>query len=68
MSKLPIPDSGGLRNRYPEVFNRPFSARLATPAMLIGALGIFLFGLVHLGFSPARMLRELSSAPACQSF
>jgi phosphonate transport system permease protein len=59
MSKVPIPDSGGLRARYPEVFNRPLSARLATPAMLIGALGIFVFGLVDLDFSPTRFFSGL---------
>jgi phosphonate transport system permease protein len=56
MTQLPAPDSAELRARYPDVFNRPVSARLATPAMLIGALGIFIFGLVDLDFSPARML------------
>jgi phosphonate transport system permease protein len=29
------------------------------PLMLLGAFGIFVFGLVHLGFSPARMLSGL---------
>jgi phosphonate transport system permease protein len=56
------PDTTGLRARYPDRFDRPASARLATPLMLIGALGVFLFGLVHLGFSPSRMwsgLRQL---------
>ena len=38
---------------------RPVSARLALPAMLLGAFAIFVFGLVHLGFSPARMLAGL---------
>ena len=59
MSKLPPPDSDGLRARYPTLFDRPASARLATPLMLLGAFGIFAFGLVHLGFSPARMLSGL---------
>jgi phosphonate transport system permease protein len=59
MTKLPIPDSEGLRARYPGVFDRPASARLATPAMMLGAFGIFVFGLVHLDFSPARMLNGL---------
>jgi phosphonate transport system permease protein len=56
MSKLPTPDSDGLHARYPDVFARPASARLAMPAMMIGAFGIFVVGLEHLGFSPARML------------
>ena len=59
MTRLPAPDSEGLHARYPAVFDRPVSARLATPAMLLGAFGIFVFGLVHLGFSPARMLSGL---------
>ena len=59
MSKLPTPDSRGLHARYPEVFNRPLSARLATPAMLIAALGIFVFGLVDLDFSPTRFFSGL---------
>jgi phosphonate transport system permease protein len=59
MTQLPAPDQEDLRARYPDVFNRPVSARLATPAMLLGAAGIFLFGLVELDFSPARMLAGL---------
>jgi phosphonate transport system permease protein len=59
MTKLPVPDSEGLRARYPGVFDQPASARLATPAMMLGAFGIFVFGLVHLDFSPARMLNGL---------
>ena len=59
MSKLPAPDAEGLRARYPAVFDRPASARLAMPLMLLGAFAIFAFGLVHLGFSPARMLSGL---------
>jgi phosphonate transport system permease protein len=56
MTKLAAPDSEGLRERYPDVFARPASVQLATPAMILLALAIFVFGLVHLGFSPARML------------
>jgi len=59
MSKLPAPDLDGLYTRHPGVFDRPLSARLATPLMLLGAFAIFAFGLVHLGFSPARMLAGL---------
>src|SRR3981081_4525582 len=55
MSQLPAPNSEQLRARYPDVFDRPISARLATPAMLLGAFGIFVFGLVDLDFSPARL-------------
>jgi phosphonate transport system permease protein len=56
MTRLTPPDSQDLRGRYPEIFSPPVSSRLATPAMLAGALGILGFGLVELDFSPARML------------
>jgi len=59
MSKLPGTNSAELRARYPGVFDRPASARLATPVMLLVAIAIFVFGLVHLGFSPARMLNGM---------
>ncbi|SIO66513.1 phosphonate transport system permease protein [Bradyrhizobium erythrophlei] len=55
MSQLPKPDAGQLRARYPDVFDRPASARLAMPAMILGAFAIFVFGLVDLEFSPARL-------------
>ena len=59
MSQLPAPDRRALRARYPEIFDRPASARLATPVVLLLALGIFVFGLVDLEFSPARLLAGL---------
>jgi phosphonate transport system permease protein len=62
MSRLPAPDPARLRARYPDVFDRPASARLATPLMALLAFGIFIFGLIDLDFSPARFisgLREL---------
>jgi len=59
MTKLSVPDSNGLRARYPDVFDRPISARLAIPAMLIAAFAIFVFGLVDLEFSLSRMLAGL---------
>jgi phosphonate transport system permease protein len=62
MNQLPALDPAQLRTRYPQVFDRPASARLATPAMVLLAFGIFVFGLVDLEFSPARFvsgLREL---------
>jgi phosphonate transport system permease protein len=60
MSQLPKPDHEALRAKYPAVFERPVSARLATPAMIVLALAIFVFGLVDLDFSPARLLSGLS--------
>jgi phosphonate transport system permease protein len=60
MSQLPRPDSERLRTQYPDVFARPVSARLAMPAMLIGAFAIFVFGLVDLDFSPARLISGMS--------
>ena len=62
MSQVPAPDLARLRARYPQIFDRPASARLATPAMVLLALGVFVFGLVDLDFSPTRFilgLREL---------
>jgi phosphonate transport system permease protein len=62
MSQVPTPDPTQLRARYPQVFDRPASARLATPAMVLLAFGVFVFGLVDLDFSPTRFvsgLREL---------
>jgi phosphonate transport system permease protein len=59
MSKLPAAETAELRARYPGVFDRPALARLATPLMLLAAIAIFVFGLVHLGFSPARMLNGM---------
>jgi phosphonate transport system permease protein len=59
MSKLPAAETAELRARYPGLFERPASARLATPVMLLAAIAIFAFGLGHLGFSPARMLNGM---------
>jgi phosphonate transport system permease protein len=52
-------DSAALRSRYPHIFNRPASARLHLPAMLLLALAIFVFGLIDLDFSPSRLLAGL---------
>ncbi|UFZ04244.1 phosphonate ABC transporter, permease protein PhnE [Bradyrhizobium ontarionense] len=55
-------DQAELRSRYPHIFVKPVSARLAVPSMLILALAIFVFGLVDLEFSPVRLaagLRQL---------
>ena len=60
MSRQQAPDSQQIRERYPEIFDRPLSARLATPLVLVLALAIFVFGLVYLEFSPSRMLSGLS--------
>jgi phosphonate transport system permease protein len=60
MSQLPKPDTQGLQAKYPDVFDRPASARLATPATILAAFAVFVFGLVDLDFSPARLLSGLS--------
>ncbi len=60
MSQLPKPDTGALRTKYPDVFDRPASARLAMPAVILAAFAIFMFGLVDLGFSPAKLMSGLS--------
>jgi phosphonate transport system permease protein len=62
MNQIPIPNVAQLRARYPQIFDRPFSARLVTPAIVFLALAIFVFGLIDLEFSPTRFvsgLREL---------
>jgi len=53
-------DTAQIRARYPDVFDRPASARLAMPAMIVAALGIFIYGLVDLDFSPSRFIAGLS--------
>ncbi|MCG2631565.1 phosphonate ABC transporter, permease protein PhnE [Bradyrhizobium sp. WYCCWR 13023] len=60
MSKPQDVNTAELRARYPDVFNGPASARLATPSMLVAALAIFVFGLVDLDFSPSRFITGLS--------
>ena len=60
MSQLPKPDTGALRTKYPDVFDRPASARLAMPAMILAVCAIFVFGVVDLGFSPAKLVSGLS--------
>ena len=59
MSQLPKPDTEQLRAKYPGIFDRPASARLAMPAMILAASAIFVFGLIDLDFSPARLLAGL---------
>ena len=60
MSQLPKPDTDALRTKYPAVFDRPASARLAMPAMILVVFAIFVLGLVDLGFSPAKLVSGLS--------
>ena len=60
MSQLPKPDTDALRTKYPDVFDRPASARLAMPAIILAVFAIFVFGLVDLGFSPAKLASGLS--------
>jgi phosphonate transport system permease protein len=59
MSRLPAPDRERLRGLYPQIFKQPVSARLATPVMLTAAFAVFVFGLVDLDFSPARLVSGL---------
>src|SRR5580698_10378844 len=54
MTKRSLLETDGLRAKYPDVFER-----LAWPAMLLVTTAIFVLGLVHLGFSPLRMLNGL---------
>jgi phosphonate transport system permease protein len=60
MSQLPKPDREQLRAKYPDVFDRPAATRLATPAMIAAAFAVFVFGLVDLDFSPAKLFAGLS--------
>ena len=60
MSQLPKPDREQLRAKYPDVFDRPAATRLATPAMIVAAFAVFVFGLVDLDFSPAKLFAGLS--------
>jgi phosphonate transport system permease protein len=53
------PDLPGLRARYPAIFLRPLSSRLAIPLLLGAAAALLLLGLIALEFSPARMLAGL---------
>jgi phosphonate transport system permease protein len=59
MSQRPTPDPAQLRARYPQVFDRPASARFATPLVAALAFAIFIFGLVDLDFSPLRFINGL---------
>jgi phosphonate transport system permease protein len=60
MSQLPKPDREQLRAKYPDIFDRPAATRLATPAMIAAAFAVFVFGLVDLDFSPAKLFAGLS--------
>ncbi len=63
MTKPRTPTPRAAARKYPDVFDRPASARLATPAMIVAALAIFVFGLVDLDFSPAQTaLRPAASS------
>ncbi|MGY8684508.1 phosphonate ABC transporter, permease protein PhnE [Bradyrhizobium sp. UFLA05-153] len=59
MKELEKPDTAALRAKYPDAFERPAAARLATPAMIAAALAVFIFGLHDLGFEPARFIAGL---------
>ena len=59
MNQVPASDPAQLRARYPQVFDRPASARLATPLVAALALAVFIFGLVDLDFSPTRLINGI---------
>jgi phosphonate transport system permease protein len=59
MSRHPELDTAQIRARYPDVFSRPASARLATPAMIAAAFALLVFGLLDLNFSPSRFIAGL---------
>lgn len=60
MTKPQEVDTAQMRARYPNVFDRPASARLAMPAIIVAAFAIFAYGLVDLEFSPSRFFAGLS--------
>lgn len=60
MTKPQEVDTREIRARYPDVFHRPASARLAMPATIAAAIAIFAYGLVDLDFSPSRFAAGLS--------
>jgi phosphonate transport system permease protein len=60
MTPLPSEATREMRERYPDVFDRPASSRLATPLVIIVALAVFIFGLVDLDFSPSRLIAGIS--------
>ncbi|MBR0751354.1 phosphonate ABC transporter, permease protein PhnE [Bradyrhizobium jicamae] len=60
MSQMTRPDTSELREKYPDLFDRPAAARLATPVMILAALAIFVFGLVDLDFSPGKLISGIS--------
>ena len=60
MSQMPPPSTEALKIRYPDVFARPVSARLAMPAIVLAAVTLVIYGLYDLDFSPARMLAGVS--------
>ena len=59
MKELERPDTAALRTKYPDAFERPAAARLATPAMIAAAIALFVFGLHDLGFEPAKFIAGL---------
>ncbi|WFU41679.1 phosphonate ABC transporter, permease protein PhnE [Bradyrhizobium sp. CB82] len=59
MKELERPDTAALRTKYPDAFERPAAARLATPAMIAAALAVLIFGLHDLGFEPAKFIAGL---------
>jgi len=59
VKQMPAPDPAELRARYPQLFDRQASAKLATPAMALLAFAVFIFGLIDLDFSPSRFFNGL---------
>lgn len=59
MNRLSAEDAAKLRERYPRVFHRPPSSRLATPLVLSLALAIFTLGLFNLDFSLSRLIHGM---------
>lgn len=57
--RMDDPNSSELRARHPGVFNRSALSHMSVPLILFGVVALFVYGLVDLEFSPARMLAGL---------
>ena len=60
MSQLPKPDREHCGDNIPTCSTGLLATRLAMPAMIVAAFAIFMFGLVELDFSPAKLFAGLS--------
>ena len=62
MNQVPAPDPAQLRARYPQVFERPASARLATPVVALLAFAIFMHAHIVSDFSVRNVFENSNTA------